>query len=235
MGWAWRWCSARVLGHTPSRSSQKLILVWPRPMVYFPALTPSCFSSSVCSTYCFAVARQQGARGCCGGGWIGVRGRGDIGRGRGQTHLAGGVDLDGLDANVLGAGRHGCELVREMPKEKNRQWKFWCLEGMSSAVLCCSGRVGLGDADGSVQVRVLDGAGNSPLFAYPTDPPSSPLPPSPCPLHSPPLIDRISPTAKAGRVVWTLDWTGPVWARMWSCTDTSPANLVAWCREQGQG
>lgn len=33
-------------GNLPSRSSQKLILVWPRPMVYFPALTPSNFSSS---------------------------------------------------------------------------------------------------------------------------------------------------------------------------------------------
>lgn len=33
-------------GNLPSRSSQKLILVWPRPIVYFPALTPSNFSSS---------------------------------------------------------------------------------------------------------------------------------------------------------------------------------------------
>lgn len=36
----------------PSRSSQKLILVWPRPMVYLPALTPSYFSSSAWSTHC---------------------------------------------------------------------------------------------------------------------------------------------------------------------------------------
>lgn len=36
---------------SPSRSSQKAILVWPRPMVYFPVLTPSNFSSSDCSTY----------------------------------------------------------------------------------------------------------------------------------------------------------------------------------------
>jgi hypothetical protein len=40
----------------PSRSSQKLILVWPRPMVYFPALTPSYFSSSTWSTHCGKVS-----------------------------------------------------------------------------------------------------------------------------------------------------------------------------------
>ena len=37
--------------NSPSRSSQKAILVWPRPIVYLPALTPSNFSSSDCSTY----------------------------------------------------------------------------------------------------------------------------------------------------------------------------------------
>jgi hypothetical protein len=36
---------------SPSLSSQKLILVWPRPIVYFPWLTPSNFSSSVWSTH----------------------------------------------------------------------------------------------------------------------------------------------------------------------------------------
>jgi hypothetical protein len=40
--------------HTPSRSSQNVILVCPRPIVYFPVLAPSNFSSSACSTYCGA-------------------------------------------------------------------------------------------------------------------------------------------------------------------------------------
>jgi hypothetical protein len=35
----------------PSRSSQKLILVCPRPIVYFPSLTPSNFSNSAWSTH----------------------------------------------------------------------------------------------------------------------------------------------------------------------------------------
>lgn len=46
-----KWRSRREERDIPSRSSQKLILVWPRPMVYLPVLTPSNFSSSVCSTY----------------------------------------------------------------------------------------------------------------------------------------------------------------------------------------
>lgn len=37
--------------YIPSRSSQKLILVWPRPIVYLPALTPSYCSSSAWSTH----------------------------------------------------------------------------------------------------------------------------------------------------------------------------------------
>src|SRR5687767_12787317 len=46
-GLGWRGQGALL----PSRSSQKAILVWPRPIVYFPVLTPSYFSSSDCSTY----------------------------------------------------------------------------------------------------------------------------------------------------------------------------------------
>lgn len=47
--------------YSPSRSSQKDILVWPRPMVYLPCETPSNFSSSAWSTHCTRVRRRPQA------------------------------------------------------------------------------------------------------------------------------------------------------------------------------
>lgn len=81
----------------PSRSSQKLILVWPRPIVYFPSLTPSNFSNSAWSTHW--TCHQP----CCELEML------DRTRFKGSrpTYLTGEVDLNGLDTNVLGTSRHG--------------------------------------------------------------------------------------------------------------------------------
>lgn len=104
-----RWQKKGVGNYRPSRSSQKLIFVCPKPIVYLPALTPSNFSSSDCSTYCSSwtlsamSAQGNGRVAACPG----AKGRGS----RARTHLAGSVELDALDADVLGTGRHGGQAI----------------------------------------------------------------------------------------------------------------------------
>ena len=93
--------------HSPSRSSQKDILVWPRPMVYLPAAMPSNFSSSVWSTHCTRNVRSVLIRGVQRGATLQMRSLLE------QTCLAGEVQLNGLDTDVLGTGSHVyycCEL-----------------------------------------------------------------------------------------------------------------------------
>lgn len=98
-----RWvCLSRVKGgiargmgfvDVPSRSSQKPIFVWPRPMVYFPVATPSNFSSSACSTHYFCrrisvldVYALQADY---------------------QTHLVRDIEFNCLDANIRGSRHDG--------------------------------------------------------------------------------------------------------------------------------
>jgi hypothetical protein len=60
-------------------------------MVYFPALTPSNFSSSDWSTHC----KNTVVSACSAAG-----------EKTPSTHLAGEVELNGLDTNILRAFRH---------------------------------------------------------------------------------------------------------------------------------
>lgn len=76
-------------------------MVWPRPMVYLPALTPSNFSSSAWSTHCRLPVSQPSC-------WRVYQISGAQ-----QTYLAGHVQLDGLDADVLGPLRHDVCLLGE--------------------------------------------------------------------------------------------------------------------------
>ena len=81
----------------PSRSSQKLILVCPRPIVYFPWLTPSNFSSSVWSTHC----GFESVKPC-----MMTTGIEKIAEGVLKIYLTREIDLNGLDADVLGSRCH---------------------------------------------------------------------------------------------------------------------------------
>lgn len=124
----------RQRGVSPSRSSQKAILVWPRPMVYLPVLTPSNFSSSDCSTYYQSKNTPCQSRvSFCFRCDVGGGGAHEGGKGEGRplvalfflaggvegyiggvariTYLAGEVNLGGLDADVLGSGSHRESLV----------------------------------------------------------------------------------------------------------------------------
>jgi hypothetical protein len=72
--------------------------------VYFPADTPSNFSSSTWSTHCALCQSRRPEQ----------EGRGKEGAGLEKvciaTNLAGEVELDGFDANVGGTDGHVCDL-----------------------------------------------------------------------------------------------------------------------------
>lgn len=104
-------CADSRICDLPSRSSQKDILVWPRPIVYLPWETPSNFSSSAWSTHCTNI-------------------RGVVEDGAQQpeklqtalaTCLAGEVQLKGLDTDVRGTGSHDCSVSRGKRRKVERK------------------------------------------------------------------------------------------------------------------
>lgn len=91
-------------------------------MVYLPVLAPSCFSSSLCSTYYRPMTCQSKQFNVFTLPEVSQKSRGHRYRGalEGQqrTYLAGDIDLNGLDANVLRT-RHDVWLC-----ERGGIWKI---------------------------------------------------------------------------------------------------------------
>lgn len=96
--------------------------------MYFPALTPSNFSSSLCSTYCKGATKKTRVSDVGDGGaailggllhvstlfFLGEGHGGEAGAMQGlTTYLAGEVNLNGFNANVLGTRSH---VVKESRK-----------------------------------------------------------------------------------------------------------------------